>query len=99
MKVLNLLEVTEVGCEIAILKLSSDEHNKLKSNAKKFVNDNHVFGNAVSVSDVHLHPDWNAGASVKSAAAVKSGVQADGSWAAVIVHYPACHCVATCTTS
>jgi len=66
--------------ETAILKISAQEHSDFHKNGKDFVNSNHVFRS--TVRDVQTCTPSHAGSS--------------DSWMLLVVHYPACRCVAAC---
>lgn len=68
--------------EIAILKISAQEHETFHKDPKEFVNKNQVFGK--SVREVKVYP------------ASHSGVESNDSWLLVIPHYPPCRCEGLC---
>ena len=78
---LTLVQSSPEEAEVAVLRLSNEEHEQLHAQHEGFINHHQVFcKNVRSVTMQHeSHP---------------SIVHA--TWISVIVHYPHCMCVATC---
>jgi hypothetical protein len=96
MKRLALVETAQDDIEIAVLKLSNEEHQKLHANALDTVNDNHVFAKKLRKMEVSTcsHAGSETTARLKRAAPAEE----PAAWACLIVHYPSCCGKATCTS-
>lgn len=87
-----LLLPTPTGSEIAILKVSNQEHDDLHKDALGFVNKNKVFCKDVASVDLQHAPE------TMSAARAKSGTKqtANSAWIITLSHDPRCPVYASC---
>ena len=77
--------------EVAVLKLTTADHDKLHSLHEKFINNEKVFSKPVT--SLTLYPDSHQNA---VAGAVAKTPEPE-TWMSVVIHKPACACVGTCT--
>lgn len=92
MRRIGYVHETQADPEVAVLKLSTKEHDDLHKRHQDFVNEQPIFPGK-KVKSVELRPESHATAATATAAATAPAE----TWMTVIMHYPSCRCVATCT--
>ena len=95
MHLIALVKAMPTDPEIAILRISNQEHDDLHKDPLGFVNRNHVFGRDISRVDMQPHPSEKMGATQLKASAK---TEAAPNWLVVIPHLPKCTASATCIT-
>lgn len=93
MHLIALVKATPTDPEIAILRISNQEHDDLHKDPLGFVNRNRVFGKDISRVDMQPHPSEETGARRPKASAK---AEAASTWLVVIPHLPKCTAVASC---
>jgi len=93
------VQETPGDIEVAVLKLTTAEHDELHRGPKQFVNNHkeHFFGENVDVREVVLNPKSHPKPiSGSTASASTAATPQTETWMSVIIHHPACACVGTC---
>jgi len=83
--------------EIAVLRLSNEEHKKLHAEPITYVNLNQVFKADVIHVDLQAHS--RVGPRATEITAKSPTIEEAESWLVVTIHYPNCMCIATCIPS
>lgn len=78
---LTLVQSSPEEPEVAVLRLSSEEHQQLHAQREGFLNHHQVF--CKNVRGVTMQQESHPGL-------------AHAAWISVVVHYPHCMCVAAC---
>jgi len=81
--------------EVAVVKLTTKDHQDLHSRREEFIIKNKIFGEQ-KVKEVEFRPEKHPDTTPTTTAAANTATEPE-TWMSVIMHYPSCRCVATCT--
>jgi len=97
MRRISHVQETPGDIEVAVVKLTTAEHDELHRGPKEFVNNNkkHFFGESVEVREVVLNPKSHAKPVSGSAPPTRTAATTE-TWICSVIHHPACACVGTC---
>jgi len=88
------VQETPGDVEVAVLKLTTADHDDLHRRHEQFINERHVFSK--TVRSLALCPESHPG-QVSASPAPVAGATPVETWMSVVIHKPACACVGTCT--